>query len=284
MPTHLEQMSRVYSEETWSVYDLLDRSLEPRGPDSLHDLAAEYLAPGAVILDAGCRDAADLIRLVRAHDATGVGVDPVEIHVARAHAAVASAKLGARVEIVQGVMEALPYPDGHFDFVWCRDVVEQLDLLAPALKGAARVLKHDGHMLVYTVFVTELLAPQEFAMLERHMGNVSSNLVERNVEEAFDSAGLAIERKDAIGTEYKEYTEERTQPASRTLLRIARLRRLRRSLIESHGEDIYNHVEANLHWEVFQFLGKLQPTVYVLRHHSSPSVRQQSLEARLRAT
>jgi SAM-dependent methyltransferase len=266
MPTHLEQMSRVYSEQTWSVYDLLDRTLEARGPDSLHDLAAEYIMPGAVILDAGCRDAADLIRLVRVHDATGVGVDPVEIHVARARAAVAVAELGARVEIVQGVMEALPHPDDHFDFVWCRDVVEQLELLVPALKAAARVLKQDGHMLVYTVFATDLLAPQDFEMLEHHLGNVSANLVERTVEEAFDSAGLAIERKDAIGTEYKEYTEERTHPGSRTLLRIARLRRLQRSLIESHGEDIYNHVEANLHWEVFQFLGKLQPTVYVLRH------------------
>jgi ubiquinone/menaquinone biosynthesis C-methylase UbiE len=203
---------------------------------------------------------------VQAHDATGVGVDPVEIHVARAHAAVAEAELGARIEIVHGVMEALPHSDGHFDFVWCRDVVEQIDLVVPALKGAARVLKRGGHMLVYTVFVTDLLAPREFEMLERHMGNVSSNLVERNVEEAFDSAGLAIERKEAIGTEFREYTEERTQPASRTVLLIARLRRLRKSLLEKHGEDIYNHVEANLYWEVFQFLGKLQPTVYVLRH------------------
>ena len=49
-------------------------------------------------------------------------------------------------------------------------------------------------------------------------------------------------------------------------MRIARLRRLRSSIVESHGEDIYNHVEANLHWEVFQFLGKVQPVVYVLRH------------------
>jgi ubiquinone/menaquinone biosynthesis C-methylase UbiE len=179
---------------------------------------------------------------------------------------VAAAELGARVEIVQGVMELLPYPEGHFDFVWCRDVVEQLDLLLPALKEASRVLKREGHMLVYTVFVTELLAPQELEMLERHMGNVASNLVERNVEEAFDRAGLTIESKDAIGTEYKEYTEERTQAASRTLLRIARWHRLRRSVVESHGQDIYNHIEANLHWEVFQLLGKLQPTVFVLRH------------------
>jgi hypothetical protein len=87
------------------VYEQLDQNLEPRGPDSLHDLAAEYLVPEAVILDAGCRDSADLIR--------------------------------------------------------------------------------------------------------------------------------------RRGT---------NAPASRTLLRIARLRRLRRSLVESHGEEIYNHVEANLHW------------------------------------
>jgi SAM-dependent methyltransferase len=259
-------MSRVYSQETWSIYDLLDRSLEPRGPDSLHDLAAEYLAPGAVILDAGCRDAADLIRLVQAHDATGVGVDPVEIHVTRAHAAVAEADLGTRIEVVHGVMESLSYPDGHFDFVWCRDVVEQVDQLVPALQGAARVLKPDGKVLVYTVFVTDRITSEEFELLERHMGNVSSNLVERHVEKAFGDAGLAIERKETIGTEFKEYAEERTQPASRTLLRIARLRRLRESIVKSHGEDIYNHVEANLHWELFQFLGKLQPTVYVLKH------------------
>lgn len=267
MPTHLEQMSRVYSEETWNVYDLLDRSLEPRGSDSLHDLAAEYLAPGAAILDAGCRDAADLIRLVRAHDeTTGVGVDPVEIHVARARAAVAAAELGSRIEIVQGVMETLPYPDGHFDFVWCRDVVEQVDHLALALTGARRALKQGGRIVVYTVFITDLLAPQEFEMLKRHMGNVPANLVARNVEEAFGSAGLVIERKDVIGTEYKEHAEERTKPGSRALLRIARLRRLREEVIESHGEDIYGHVEANLHWEVFQLLGKLAAAVYVLKH------------------
>lgn len=82
--THLDQMSRVYGEETWSLYALLDKSLEPRGPDAMHDLAAEFLAPGAVILDAGCRDAAHLVRLAQAHDARGVGVDPVQEHIARA--------------------------------------------------------------------------------------------------------------------------------------------------------------------------------------------------------
>jgi hypothetical protein len=31
------------------------------------------------------------------------------------------------------------------------------------------------------------------------------------------------------------------------------------------GANIYDHIEANLHWDVFQFLGKLLPVVYVLR-------------------
>lgn len=62
---HLARLSRVFSEETWSVYELLDRSLAPRGPDCLHVMAGEHLRPGAAVLDAGCRDAAHLIRLAR---------------------------------------------------------------------------------------------------------------------------------------------------------------------------------------------------------------------------
>ena len=68
-----------------------------------------------------------------------------------------------------------------------------------------------------------------------------------------------------IGTEWREHAEERTQPVSRALLRLARLRRQRDDIIAEHGQDIFEHIEANLHCEVFQFLGKLEPIVYVLR-------------------
>jgi hypothetical protein len=101
-------------------------------------------------------------------------------------------------------------------------------------------------------------------MRDRHLGNIPANLVEQNVEGAFARAGFMIGRKDVIGTEWREYLEERTKPASRALLRLSRLRRQEEALVEKFGRDIYEHVEANLHWEVFQFLGKLVPTVYVL--------------------
>jgi SAM-dependent methyltransferase len=264
---HLARLSRVYSDETWSVYALLDRSLAPRGPEWLHARAGEYLARGAVVLDAGCRDAEHLIRLVQVYDVTGVGIEPVGIHVERARAAVAVAGLEARIQIVHGSLEDCAYPDGYFDFVWCRDVLEQIEPLVPALQAAARVLKPDGRMLVYTTVATDLLEPGEAAMLEHHLGNVEANLVESNIEAAFGAAGLRIEDKDVIGTEWREHAEERTQPVSKALLRLARLRRQRESVVASHGEDIYHHVEANLHWEVFQLLGKLRSIVYVLKRH-----------------
>jgi ubiquinone/menaquinone biosynthesis C-methylase UbiE len=260
-----EQLSRVYSDETWRVYDLLDKSLAPRGHDSLYDIAGEYLESGCSVLDAGCRDAAHLIQLVQRYQVTGVGVDPVEIHIDRARERVKETNAGESIEVFTGVIQDLPFPDGYFDFIWCRDVLEQVDDLDGALREAARVLNPDGHMLVYTTFATDRLSAQENEMMNRHLGNVPANLVERNVEDAFARAALAIERKEVVGTEWREYAEEQTRPASRALLRLSRLRRQREALEEDFGRDIYEHVEANLHWEVFQFLGKLVPTIYILK-------------------
>ena len=262
------QLSRVYGVETWSVYDVLDESLAPSGPHSLHDLAGKYLKPGMRVLDAGCRDAAHLIRLIRRCGVTGVGVDPVEVHVERANAAVDDAGVADRAEIFFGVIEDLPFPDGHFDFVWCRDVIEQVDDLDAALREMLRVLSPTARMLVYTTFVTDRLTTQEAEMMNRHLGNVRANLVEANVERAFAGAGWAIERKDVIGTEWREHLEERGGTVSRSLLRLSRLRRRRDVLVQRFGQDIYDHVEANLHWDTFQFLGKLLPIVYVLRGKS----------------
>lgn len=97
------------------------------------------------------------------------------------------------------------------------------------------------------------------------MGSIEANLEEANLLAGFEAAGLRIGEREVIGTEWREYAEERTQPVSRSLLRLARLRRLRESVASTRGEAIYRHVEANLHWEIFQMLGKLLPVVYVLQ-------------------
>ena len=263
-PRNLDRLTRVYGPTTWDVYELLDASLDPRGPDSLLELAGQYIRSGDVVLDAGCRDAAHLIRLAQANQVTGVGVDPVEIHIERARVAVAEAGLADRIVLHQGVMHDLPYDDAHFDLVWCRDVLEQVDDLDGALAELVRLTKPKAHLVVYTTFATELLDGRDAEMMRRHLGNVDENLDAGFVEAAFRRAGLQIDHQEMIGTEWREHAEERTQPGSRALLRLARLRRQREDIIAHRGRDVYDHIEANLHWEVFQFLGKLRPVVYVL--------------------
>jgi len=247
------------------VYDLLDRSLDPRGPDTLLALATERLTEASTVLDVGCRDAAHLIEIVRSSGASGVGIDPVPHLVEQARAAVLEAGLADKVEILEGVMEAIPCPDDSFDVIWCRDVIELVERLDAGIAEMARVLDPDGRVILYTVVATDRLEPKEAALIEQSLAVVRANLVEERVEAAFARAGLVVEVKDFVGTEWREHAEERTQPASRALLRLARLRRLRERIVEEAGEEIYGHVESSLHWFVFLFLGKLAPIVYVLR-------------------
>jgi ubiquinone/menaquinone biosynthesis C-methylase UbiE len=262
---HLRAVSRVYGPETWEVYDLLDRSLDPRGPEVMRDLAIERLTPASVVLDVGCRDASHLIELVRATGASGVGLDPVSHLIEQARKAVSEAGLDGRVQLAEGVMQDVRYPDASFDLVWCRDVIEVVVELETGIAEMARVLRPGGHLIVFTVFATDRLEPNEADLLGQSLAVVPANLVEENVGAAFRRAGLAVVLKDMIGTEWREYAEERTQRVSRDLLRLARLRRQRDRIVENAGEDIYRHIESTLHWLVYQFLGKLLPTIYVLQ-------------------
>lgn len=262
---HLRAVSRVYGPETWEVYDLLDRSLDPRGPEVMLALAIDRLTPASRVLDVGCRDASHLIELVRASGATGVGLDPVSRLAERARAAVGEADLTERIEIVEGLMQDIGFPNSSFDLVWCRDVITVVDDLDAGVEEMVRVLRPGGHLVVYTVFATNRLEPKEAEMLGQSLANVPANLIEANVVASFQRSGLEVVLKDEIGTEWREYAEERSQPASQALLRLARLRRQRDRIVEQAGEDIYGHIEANLHWLVYQFLGKLLPTIYVLR-------------------
>lgn len=228
-------------------------------------MAVELLAEDARMLDVGCRDASHLIELVQATSARGVGLDPVPHLVEQARAAVGEAGLGDRIEVVEAAMQHIPFPDGSFDLVWCRDVITVVDDLDSGIDEIARVLRPGGHLIVYTVLATDRLEPKEAEMLlGQSLAIVPENLDGENVERAFRRAGLEVVKKDEIGTEWREHAEERSQPASQALLRLARLRRQRERIIEEAGEDIYAHIESNLHWLVYQFLGKLMPTIFVL--------------------
>lgn len=264
-PSNAARLARVYGPTTWAVYDRLDRSLGPTGADRLHDLAAPFLPPGGRVLDVGCRDAAHLVRLVRDHDARGLGVEPVPLHVERAHAAVEAAGLADRVEVRLGGAEDLTPTDGEFDLVWCRDVLTQVADRDAVVDHMARALAPDGRLVAYTTFATERLDGSDAAMMARHLGNVPGGLDRTATETAFAAAGLVAEAVHEVGSEWAEHAEEVDQQASRALLRLSRLRRQRDEVVAEHGRDGYEHVEANLHWPVFLLTGKLSPVVHVLR-------------------
>jgi 2-polyprenyl-6-hydroxyphenyl methylase/3-demethylubiquinone-9 3-methyltransferase len=229
-------------------------------------LAVERLTAESRVLDVGCRDASHLIELVRASGAKGVGLDPVGRLVEQARKAIVEAGSTSGLRSSEGVMQHLPFPDELFDLVWCRDVIEIVEDLGAGMAEIAGVLRPGGHLILFTVLATERLQPNEAQMLRNQsLALVADNLAEENVEDAFRRAGLAVIVRDEVGTEWREYAEERSQPASQALLRLARLRRQRERIVEQAGEDICAHIESNLHWLVYQFLGKLLPTIYVLR-------------------
>lgn len=57
------EMSEIYSPISWQVFDRLDESMDPLGPDELFDVVARHVSSGGRALDVGCRDARYLIQL-----------------------------------------------------------------------------------------------------------------------------------------------------------------------------------------------------------------------------
>ena len=264
-PENIARLQFVYGSHDEDLDALLGESLAPRSPDYLLEVAESLLTPGSRLLDIGCRDARHLIPLVERTGCTGVGIDPVERNLERARAAVEAAGLEERIEIRHGVMEQIDERDDSADVVWCRDVLEGVHDLEAGLSEIARVLKPGGAAIVYTVFATSRLEPGEAAAINGPLGGVARNLDRAGVEAAFERAGLRVETLDEIGTEFREYEEERSQRVSDSLLRLARLRRRRAEVVERFGAEKFELMEASLQWLAYLLLGKLEPVLYVLR-------------------
>lgn len=268
-PTTEKTLEAIYgvpalSEEEF--YGLVDRSLSPRPSGMLADkLAALGIGPAHFLLDVGCRDAAHTIRLVQRFGCTALGIDPVAGRVAEGQAAIAAAGLEERMRVIVGRIEAIPAQDAGVDFIWCRDMLNHVPDLAAGLAECYRVLRPGGRMLVYQTFGTPLLEAQEAAFLYETLSIVPRNQSHSFFEETARSVGFEIQEKDLIRSEWREaWEEDGSHNTSRQLLRIARLRRNREELLSRLGEADYHIELADCMWGVYQMLGKLCPTVYLL--------------------
>jgi SAM-dependent methyltransferase len=264
VPTVEELYGELWAEDGAFVAEL-DRSLYPRPAESLYDIFGELgVARDDVVLDIGCRDAKHSVELVRRFGCRVIAADLIPRYLERARERVADERIGDRVTVLEAAIESLPLEDGSVTRVWCRDMLNHVRL-REALPECFRVLQPGGRMLVYQTFATVLCEPGEARRLWSSMAIVPENMSRSYFEREAHEAGFEITAVDEIDSDWREYWLETGD--TRTvddLLRAARLRRRENELVARFGRDRYEAALADSVWGVYQLLGKLCPTVYVL--------------------
>ncbi len=256
--------------DIWSTSSELDawckQSLNPRGADMLYELFAGFgPTPQSKVIDIGCRDARYAIEIAKRFGCRVLGIDPAPLHIERARTRIAEAGLEDLVQTELAGIEAIPVANGSLDIIWCRDVLNHVDL-ERGLAECARILKSGGQMLVYQTFATSALEANEAARIYAAMAIVPHNMDEEAFHASAQAAGLRITTRDVISSEWRErWAEEGSTALLDDLLSIARLRRSENDLVAHFGRDHYEATYASSLWGIYQMLGKLQPTVYLLK-------------------
>ena len=274
MPEKKVQMETIYT-HMWASHEggpfaPLDESLHPRPHTMLYEIApACGVNASSLVLDVGSGRGNHSCALARRFSCAVVGLDVAEFHIEQGRAKAVQEGVSERVSFVQGDIEALPFEDEQFDFLWSRDMLMHVSALPAALAECARVLEPAGYMLAYTTVATERMEPKEAAWLYASFGLVPENMNEQAVEAAFRAAGLHLCSKEPLGSELMEWVEEHEGRASRELMRLARMLRKPEYYQELLGAGRYEVALANYHWALYILLGKLSPTLYVLRKNAS---------------
>lgn len=243
----------------------LVQSLQPRSSDTLYDLFAKTgVKAGDSVLDVGCRDAVHAIPLAERYGCRVLGVDIIPKHIADAQARIAAAGLTEQIRVQVAGIEALPLQAGEIDHIWCRDMLNHVDL-TQGLRECSRVLARGGRMLVYQTFATDWLEPKEAQRLFASMSIVPTNMNPAYFETTATAAGFTVLARDPIDSEWREqWLEAGKNWATEDLLALARMRRREAELVAQFGRNQYEANYGSCLWGVYQMLGKLCPTVYLL--------------------
>jgi len=264
------QMEAVYT-HMWASHEggsfaPLDESLYPRPHSLLYEVAAASgVNASSLVLDVGSGRGNHSCALAQRFGCAVIGLDVAQFHIEQGRTRAAQEGVSDRVSFVQGDIEALPFEDERFDFLWSRDMLMHVPDLPQALAECARVLKSAGYMLVYTTVATGRMEPKEAAWLSASFGLVPESMDEQAVEAAFQAAGFQIRSKEQLGSELMEWVEEHEGRTSRELMRLARMLRKQEHFQRLLGSGRYEVALANYHWALYILLGKLSPTLYVLR-------------------
>jgi len=241
------QMEAVYT-HMWASHEggpfaPLDESLHPRPHTMLYEVASACgVNASSLILDIGSGRGNHSCALARRFGCAVVGLDLAQFHIEQGRARAVQEGVSDRVSFVQGNIEALPFEDERFDFLWSRDMLMHVPALPAALAGA---------MLVYTTVATGQMEPKEAAWLYVSFGLVPESMDEAVVEAAFQAAGFQMHSKEPLGSELMEWVEEHEGRVSRELMRLARMLRKREYYQELLGASRYEVALANYHWALY---------------------------------
>lgn len=243
----------------------LSRSLAPRGSGLLKEMFRDTgVNANQTVLDIGCRDATHAISLAQTFGCRVIGIDPIAGHIDDAARNIAEAGLGECVTVKQGAIEALPLAEATIDRIWCRDVLNHVDLPV-ALAECRRVLRLGGQLVVFQTLATDLLEPQEATRLFAALAIVPANMACDRFEQLATEAGFAILRKEIQGSESREHAlENETLSFDQTLLHLCRMRRLEPEMVQHYGRDFYEAAYHSELWGIYQALGKLSNHIHVL--------------------
>ena len=243
----------------------LDRSLAPRPAVAIFDVVGSLgVGPGDTVLDIGGREGQHALVMAERFGCLAVSVDPVRENCERGREFVASHEYGHLVEIRLGSIEQIPAEDGDFQLVFARDMLGHIEDLELALGECRRVLSPGGHMVIFEVFATPMLYPEEQRRLCADAATVPERLSAADFEATVAAVGFSTESLDVLGSEYVEASQE-AGTAPNYLLQVSRLRRAKDGLLEELGEVPYRVMYANALWSIYRMIGKLESRVYVLR-------------------
>ena len=271
-PATMQEIYGEYFPGDDEIQDVAATSLNPRAPEMIYDVFAQLaVRAGDVVADIGSRDARYAVELHRRFGCRVLAIDPVPLHTSLAQKTVGDAGLSGSIEIIEAGIESMPLADGAVDAIWCRDVLNHVDLAA-GLRDCARVLKPGGGMLVYQTFATADLEPKEADRLFQSMAIVPGNMHPAIFEATATQAGFAITAHDIVDSEWREnWAESGYRDPAKELLAVARLRRREADLVARFGRAQYEAAYGGTLWGVFQFLGKLRPQIYLLHHAAGNS-------------
>jgi cyclopropane fatty-acyl-phospholipid synthase-like methyltransferase len=242
----------------------LDRSLSPRPSASLLDVVGSLgMGPGDIVLDIGGREGQHALSMAERFGCRAVSVDPVVANIERGQELVAAHECRHLVELRLGSIEQIPADDGEIQLVFARDMLGHVEDLGRALAECRRVLAPGGFMVVFEVFGTSMLYPEEERRLCADAATVPERLSVANFEATVAASGFSVESLEVLGSEHVEASQE-AGSVPNYLLQVSRLRRAKESLLDELGEVPYRVMYANALWSIYRLIGKLESRIYVL--------------------